>query len=480
MNNSDFNLIRRIRQKVKEGLLLLSFLTLTFIIISGTCFAQDYQKDWFYNPFNQYSAHHRPIGTGAIYASEDHPAVQDWFKASQINIILGSSPWGLYMVDADEDGPMMTVNKRRETGTSGLPTVMRFPTGGVDIEFPIHNDGNMTVYDRTINVFNHLRVYSWNDGNPLAVQYRSYKADSEGQGTKLADRIGTSASGVAAPFGILRGWEVNKTGHPIGHALQMALPRKPENSVMMLGREVWWPAVGMDGGAYTNAAENTGNIPYGSLWAIPPVSKGGPDLDTLGLTEKGKRLAEAIRDYGIYVVDGGGGTSIRADQNFSTSTRNELVAETRKFHNYIRLVVNSVPDEGKVKFNVGDKGWAPSGPIKQIIPGEFPAGGGEPLAPNTAINAVSSSKKVVYPNNGLFEGMRVFPNPTNDKITLRFDKLPVEEVEIELFNILGQVAVKAQKVTQPVTSIILPDEQTIYYVRITSNHQSKTIRVIRL
>ncbi len=68
---------------------------------------------------------------------------------------------------------------------------------------------NMTVYDRTIDVFNHLRVYAWIGGNPVAVQYRSYKPDITGRGTKLGERIGTSASGVAAPFDILRGWEVN-------------------------------------------------------------------------------------------------------------------------------------------------------------------------------------------------------------------------------------------------------------------------------
>ena len=366
--------------------------------IVTTCYyygqAQDHQYDWFYNPFNQYSAHHRAIGTGAIYANEDHPAVQDWLKGSQINLNVGDRPHGLFMIDADENGPLLEVNKRRETGTSGLPATMRFPAGGAaNIDFPDHFDGNLTVYDRTINVFNHLRVYAWNEGNPVAMQHRSYKPDITGHGTRLGERIGTSASGVAAPFGILRGWEVKKEGHPIGHALQMVIPCLPENFAMMLGREVWWPAVGMDGHSFINAEHNTGNIPYGSLWAIPPVSKGGPDLETLGLTERGKRLAEAIRDYGIYVVDCGARPSIRCDQSFSETLRSELGMETRKFYKYIRLVLNSVPEEGKVKFNFGDKLLNPTGgPNKQIIPGDFPAGGGEPLAPNTAIDARHKSQ----------------------------------------------------------------------------------------
>ena len=460
------------------GIFFLISCTSLIFLFQNSVHSQDHQNDWFYNPFNQYSAHHRAIGTGAIYADESHPAVQEWLTRSQLNINVGDKPHGLYMTYADESGPMLTVNKRQETGTSGLPAVMRFPSGGVNIDFPDYFDGNMTVYDRTLDVWNHLRVYAWNDGEPVAMQYRSYAHNIIGHGSQLAERIGTSASGVAAPFGILRGWEVKKTGHPIGHAIQIVIPAI--KAPVMLGREVWWPAVGMDGFAYTNASYNTGNIPYGSLWAIPPVSEGGPDLDTLGLTEKGLRLAQAFREYGAYVVDNGDHPSIRCDQDFTQELRTELVNETKKFYPHLRMVLNSVPDNGKVIFNVGDKGWAPSGPIKQIIAGEFPAGGGEPLAPNTAIDAVSSSEMIAYPNDGLFEDIRVFPNPARDKIAVRFDNLPAEGVEIFVTNILGQVIVRSQKMTEPVTSIRLPDEQTIYYVRFTSNHQNKTVRVIKL
>ena len=65
------------------------------------------------------------------------------------------------------------------------------------------------------------------------------------------------------------------------------------------------------------------------------------------------RLAEAIRDYGMYVVDNGGASSIRGDQDYTSELRAEIVNETRKFYKYVRLMINSVPEEGKVKFNVG-------------------------------------------------------------------------------------------------------------------------------
>jgi hypothetical protein len=346
--------------------------------------------DWFCNPFTADSAHHRPIGTGAEYAAVDHPAVKDWLKGSQLNINSGSKPHGLFMIDAGADGPLITVGARADAGhIHGLPATVRFPAGGVPLDFPAHFDGNIAIFDRSVNQFAHFRQYAWNQGNPVAGQYRRYEPVSAGHGARLADRIGTSASGVAAPFGILRGWELKKEGHRIGHALQMVLPRLPDNSVMMLSREVWWPAVGMDGSAYTKATHNTGNIPYGSLWAVPPVSKGGPDLTKLGLSEMGLRLAECMRDYGIYVVDGGGSPSLRCDQGVD-DIHAELVASTRAIYKHIRLVVNSVPDRGKVIYNVGDSGVNPTGgPNKQIVAGDFPAGGGDPLAPNTAIDADS-------------------------------------------------------------------------------------------
>ncbi len=230
--------------------------------------AERLQDDWFYNPFNEHSAHHRPIGTGAIYADEEHPAVQDWLKGRQLNINVGDRPHGLYMIDADEEGPVLTVNRRAEARAENLPTAMRFPAGGVAIDFPEYFDGNIVVYDRTVDVFNHLRVYAWNDGEPVAMQYRRYAPDIVGHGSRLGERIGTSASGVAAPFGIL----------------------------------------------------------------------------------------------------------------------SELTEATRTIYPHVRMVLNSVPEEGKVKFRVGDRMTTPTGgPNKQIIPGEFPAGGGTPLAPSRAM-----------------------------------------------------------------------------------------------
>ncbi len=480
MPNPGFTIISRTSRKLLQDLLFFSFFTLLLVPGTENCFAQDHKNDWFYNPFNQYSAHHRPIGTGAIYADEDHPAVQDWLKRSQINLNLGTTPWGLFFVASDEDGTVKTVTIRECSPINpGLfPVDVRFPYNADDImpHFPCDRDGSAAVYDRIAGTYHEFFRFGWYDGNPKAAIHRSTRLDDLGHGTRLAERIGTSASGVALAFGLLRGWEVRKEGHPIGHALHMAIPRTADSADNMLGREVWWPSTSMDGSAYTNPSHNTGNIPYGSLWAIPPVSKGGPDLDTLGLTEKGKRLAEAIRDYGIYVVDGGAAPSIRCDQDFSQELRNEMVMETRKFYQYLRMVKNSVPDEGKVVFNVGDLAWSPSGPIKQIIQGEFPAGGGTPLAPNTAIDAVTSVEERIAPANK----PRIFPNPTKGNMTIHLGEQPCTESSIVVINPMGQIIVQAGQITKPSVTIELPDGNAIYFVRITSGTMQKTIKIVKL
>lgn len=354
--------------------------------------------DWFYNPFSRDSAHHRPIGTGAIYAAADNPAVVEFQRGSGFNINVGYTPWGCGIWEAKPTDPLFTVAfSHGDDGSRSteFPVTCRLPLDMVMLQKRNKSgnfDGVLVVYDRAADTIHHFRQFNWNTekptpaAKPTASAHKTWSIRGLGHGVKLGEPVGTSASGVAAMFGILRGWEVKAAGHPIGHALQMVLPSRPDEPFMMLGREVWWPAVTMDGFSYRQAECNVGHIAYGSLWAIPPVEKGGPDLTKLGLSEVGLRLAECIRDYGIYVVDTGNSPSLRADQDFDETLRNQLRAQCALFYKHIRLVANSVPETGKVRFNVGDSRTHPTGGgATQLVPGEFPAGGGQPLAPIRAV-----------------------------------------------------------------------------------------------
>lgn len=329
-------------------------------------------KDVFLNPFNKNSAHHRPVGTGAVYASSSDAATRDWLKADTFNINVGG-PWGVDVASTSSSDPSVEI-KARAIGADkayGLPVTIRMPRNGLDTRVGYNTSGNTdgvaVVYDRSSGETHQLRQFNWNNGKPTAGQYRNWDIEGLGHGTKSGQRLGTSASGVAALFGILRGHEMNAAGYGIEHALQIALPRKNlsnQKCNIMLSRDIQLPATLRDGTA-GQSGNNTGNIPYGALLALPA----NVDIGKLGLSEPGRRLAEAIRNYGIYVVDGGGCTNggIRADQFISGGVLSQLKRDIPKIYPYIRMVLNN------------------------DVLGNAVAGGGTALAPNCAVDGKAAT-----------------------------------------------------------------------------------------
>ncbi len=168
-------------------------------------------------------------------------------------------------------------------------------------------------------------------------------------------------------FGILRGYEINKAGHEIGqHALQMGIPAYP-NCATMLSREIVLPATTRDAFAL-NQGFNGGSIPYGALMALPR----NININSLGLSEPGRRLARAIQNYGVYIVDnaGCGAGALRADQHMTSQIRNQLSGDIPKIYRHMRMVLNN------------------------NVMGSPIAGGGQALAPNCAFDAGATTASV--------------------------------------------------------------------------------------
>ena len=321
----------------------------------------------FLNPFSKDSAHHRPIGDEAVYADDSDPSTVSWFKnpGKSININVGA-PWGVSVASTVKTDPMVTVGaiSLKCDKIEGLPVTIRMPADGFITPVKLNSngctDGVVVLYDKAKSLPHQLRQYNWNGGVPLAGQYKTWSISGLGHGTRPGERLGTSASGVAALFGLLRGNEINRSNKKVEHALQMILPSAPSHCAMMMSREIVLPATGGDG-YMTKPGYNLGNIPYGALMALPPPAKGGPNLDALGLTDRGKRLAEAVRDYGIYAVDTGACPALRADQYVLDT--GELKATLSKIYPYIRRVLNN------------------------DVLGTRTAGGGAGIAPNCANDA---------------------------------------------------------------------------------------------
>lgn len=353
------------------------------------------RDDLFVNPFRAASAHHRPIGTGAEYAPADHPSTQSWLLANGFAINTGA-PWGVSVAQTVAGDPLTTIAAGLKICDKvvGLPKTIPLPAGGFVTKVKLNaggcTDGVSVVYDAPSRTPHQLRQYNWNAGKPYAGQYKTWDIAGLGHGTKRGDRLGTSASGVAALFGILRGDEINLPGRKVEHALQMVIPSAPKHCAMMGSREIVLPAVSGDG-YMNNAGYNLGNIPYGALMALPPLEKGGPDIAKLGLTDRGRRIVEAVRDYGIYSVDTGNCVAIRADQYVRNP--DELRAALGKVYKSLRMVLNN------------------------DVLGTPVAGGGDPIAENCAFDAGTPAPKPVAGQCGPAAGVAVIDPPKADLCT---------------------------------------------------------------
>ena len=316
--------------------------------LAGPCQAP---ADPFPNPFGKASALHRPIGSGAIYASDSHATTLNLRRAS-FNNINSNNGWGVNVYKSTYADPYVRVTAGGPYN-QGLPVSLRVPAEA-------HNqsttDATVVIHDATTNITHEFYYWRWNNGRPTASIYHQWNIRGAGHTGPGGARVGSSASGVAGMFGLVRGHEVNVAGYKVQHALQMALDGRGTCG-MMLKKQVVWPASSTDG--FCNSGDNCrGQIPYGALLALPP----SVNIDSLGLSEPGKRLAKAIQDYGIYVVDNSQCPTLRGDQFIASNVKQALTNDMRKVYPRLRMVLNN--------------------DSRQSV-----AGGGTARAPNCAIDA---------------------------------------------------------------------------------------------
>jgi hypothetical protein len=311
------------------------------------------KNDLFKNPFSKNSAHHRPIGTGARYASDADPSTISWLKGHAMGFNINNG-YGVNIYQIATSDPTRTITWVGPHGPLGIPITMRVPT---DARNGSTEDSQIILYDPDTKTAHEF--YSWRPGTaPKASIRRQWSTEGLGHTRPGGARVGVSASGVAGFHGLLRGFEVNTPGYKIQHALQGAIPMRTGLRFPSMGNgDIVWPASTRDG---YSESQWQGNIPYGALFALPA----SVDINSLDLSEPGRRLAQAIQDYGIYIVDNGevDGVVLRADQFMTSTVYNQLRNDMRKVYPKLRMILNNT--EGQ--------------PV---------AGGGTPLAPNCAFDA---------------------------------------------------------------------------------------------
>lgn len=338
--------------------------------------------DLFSNPFIADSAHHRPIGSDAVYAAETHPAVVDFRGAVEaygggININAGC-PYGRVVYKVTNTSPIRTINRNpiHEDAYAGVPVDVPYPASGVTV--CTNADKNDAVYVFVNNDTGELHEFreagpggATNTMNMLAAQYKPHWAKQNGSadvgrtsglghGVRGGDRVGNSASGTSGLFGLMRIAELEGTG-PILHVQQLSMPRTSGHAYQALSKNWVLPAVSVDGGAV-----NTGNIDYGSVLAVLPQDRGGPDLDAMGLTPLERRVAQQWRDFGLVPIDGSDAVALRSENGLTASQRSQIGRVFRLLKMHFRLITNCA--------------WDPNNRRK-------PTGGGTPRAPNGAFDA---------------------------------------------------------------------------------------------
>lgn len=313
--------------------------------------------DQFLRPYASSSAFNRPIGTGAEYSDVNSETTIDIKKIPKWGLNTKNG-WSTAVAVSETADPLVTVtcSSTNPERNINFPYTLHIPKGfpmcsGVQAET---SDGRIVVYDKTTHTIHEFYKFKWNNGNPTAdIHYTEdvnvannparptptrISEDQDvisGKGhVSVSGRAGTRASGTTGMAGLLRAFEVTEPDQYPKHALALEL------SFDQLSTVFQWPASAVD---YRAQYDNKGHVNYGTLFAIPPKSKGGPDLDTLGLSEAGMRIAKTLVHYGAYVVDRRGkNAGISGDQYIPDNVRLAIEKDLQMvLISYLREVVNN-------------------------------------------------------------------------------------------------------------------------------------------
>lgn len=292
------------------------------------------EADLFLNPFDKTSAHHRPVGTGAVYGLLVD-GVRTRGRLAVIKEVSLAPATGIkYLNRVAPADPVRIVAWGGGHGADaqrGQSVSVRIPAAAALPPDLAGRDNCVLFFPR--------------DGDPAAAmadQFFGFRPETDGRFTASIHKAyslrgtdvggGTSASRIKFPSGVLRGFElVQKL--PIRHALQVAVTRKGNPAFHILAKTWRWPALGTDGGAQ-QASVNLGDIPYGTRCAIRPQD--AALREKLGLSEVGQLLFDAHLYYGVLVVDGtgdgpaGAKWNYRRDQDIPESQKKDIEAQLRK------------------------------------------------------------------------------------------------------------------------------------------------------
>lgn len=238
----------------------------------------------------------QPIAADAPVDPESAGYIADLRRATQggrININVSAYNVAVYPVDAST--PQVPLKVR--TPTAASPSQLPVPPGARPAS---GGDGHLVLLDRAAGKSYELWQATPPSGQGGQTGWTATVAttlDTQGDGVSpRGDSV--RATGLSLLLGLITYDEI-QAGGPIAHALAWAFD-KPSSLYFTP------PAVASDG--KVNGGRATA-IPAGARLQLDPAL----DLDSLGLSPAGRRLAEAMQRYGLICVDTSGDSSVVAE-----------------------------------------------------------------------------------------------------------------------------------------------------------------------
>lgn len=298
----------------------------------------------FLNPFNRWSAHHRPIGAGVKFGippsvargneGTSNDAHYDDGKENErgrlgtldIRLDLEDSKVGTKYYWECVAGRLTTKSMKLYSGSTLKETVdIKCPSPGNYAYYPIvstNQDYQVLFYKKdagTADVAITLRGFDYADSRAIYPAKEWKLAGMDAYESSADGDSGTSASRMRWPMGFLRGFEINGEDPPqITHSLNASVARQYKAATsttpasgappatQIVSRRSCWPAFGQDSSAGSDPNDNNGDIPYGACLTLKTADYNAIMAALPLANKRGRRIIECIYFYGIYVVDGNG------------------------------------------------------------------------------------------------------------------------------------------------------------------------------
>lgn len=261
-------------------------------------------------PFSPTSIWNIPLHDGVSYSAASD--LRNKWRTETSGVLNYQSDWNLAVWQAKDNSPLVTIKANRDLNYPVWPSsgaTHRVPADGVvpgpdgDGTYNVQYDGWVTIISPDGKTAIELYKAKWLDpGKTLQAAY-AYSYALDGEDPRSSG--GLKASNFSYLGGVIRKWEMTSTvpaATRIRHALSLSLPRGN------LKAPYQWPATGQDYGWET---DYKGYVPMGTCFALPWTF----DIENSGLTDDGRALAYALRNYGAWVGDASGNASIYAEMN---------------------------------------------------------------------------------------------------------------------------------------------------------------------